>query len=309
MSLLVKFDDIQTKIDNIQNEAKKAINLYNDYEQYLKNTFEEDSELKYRNKLNNSRQSFLNQKEVNLNLEIDQVNEIITMENNTNLEDSLNEIRCKSRILNFKTCALSESLAIRRIIHTENKFLGRIFSASELIKYQHILGLSDYLDCNNNLDQALISVCDQDEINLETIRLLVEGGADINAEGEYGERALICAAEHDNSNAVKLLLDYGANINIKNRSDATALIEASFRGNFETVKLLLNWGNDIDIDSKDNIGITALIEASSEEHVEVVQLLLENGADVNVRNNDGDTALMLTSNQEIRDLLLERGVN
>jgi ankyrin repeat protein len=56
---------------------------------------------------------------------------------------------------------------------------------------------------------------------------------------------------------VKLLLDKGANVNARNAVAETALTHASQKGNTEIVKLLLSKGADVN--AKDDAGWTALM--------------------------------------------------
>ena len=105
--------------------------------------------------------------------------------------------------------------------------------------------------------------------------------------------ALIEETRKGHTETVKLLLDKGADVNMKTDNGETALIEASENGHIEVVKLLLDKGADVN--AKDNYGNTSLILASSYGYHEVVSILLENGADVNAITNSGYTALRLAT--------------
>ena len=82
---------------------------------------------------------------------------------------------------------------------------------------------------------------------------------------------LIHAAENGHLEVVKLLLDKGANIDAQDNADSTALIEASIAGHKAVVKLLLEKGTKVDIKTK--AGKTALQYAEEKEHKEIAQLL------------------------------------
>lgn len=56
-------------------------------------------------------------------------------------------------------------------------------------------------------------------------------------------------------------------------------------------------------------GDTFLIAASRQGSLKIVKSLIGYGADVNAKNNDGRTALMLTSNLEIAKLLIDNGAD
>ncbi|KAF8497808.1 ankyrin repeat protein [Russula emetica] len=75
---------------------------------------------------------------------------------------------------------------------------------------------------------------------------------------------------------LRLLLERGADINAQNRGGRTPLHFASITGKLEAVRLLLKHGADVE--AKDNDRMTALQEAAEEGHDEVVKLLRERGA-------------------------------
>lgn len=79
----------------------------------------------------------------------------------------------------------------------------------------------------------------------ETIRFLLEKGADVNAKGQYGVTALMKAAEGGRSENVKLLLEAGADVNAKDDAAETALVYAKERGYLEIVYILKQAGAKI----------------------------------------------------------------
>lgn len=117
----------------------------------------------------------------------------------------------------------------------------------------------------------------------ETVQMLLEEGADVNAlRGKYGPA-----------------LKYG-----------TALQAASSNGDKTTVGLLLKW--KASIDSLEGHYGTALIAASYKGCKDIVQLLLESGADANPEMDFYGTPLyaaLLAGHDEIAKLLLDRGAN
>ena len=151
--------------------------------------------------------------------------------------------------------------------------------------------------------------------NIERVRELLDRGADINSQDDYGLRlrlrvgyantALIFASYQGHTEIVKLLLDRGADPNIQNDKGYTALKLTEY-GNIDIIESLLNRDADPNIQTDD--GDTPLMFASLEDHIETVQLLLSRGADPNIRDRNGETALMQASengNIEIVKLLLD----
>jgi len=62
------------------------------------------------------------------------------------------------------------------------------------------------------------------------IRLLVDGGADVNSANERGETALHCAAENGHVSAILALKELGANMDVRNEEQKTALEVAAANG-------------------------------------------------------------------------------
>ena len=150
----------------------------------------------------------------------------------------------------------------------------------------------------------------------KTIKILLDHGADINAESDYGNIALLLASGNTKNNStyhtVKLLLNRGANINLRNRYGETALMYAvkclRTTSTKKTVKLLLDHGADINI--QDMHGDTALMYAidRSPLNKEIISLLLKYKPDVNIVNKSGSNALLIllqwsTSKTVIRQLI------
>ncbi|MDQ6665019.1 MAG: ankyrin repeat domain-containing protein [Acidobacteriota bacterium] len=126
--------------------------------------------------------------------------------------------------------------------------------------------------------------------NLETMRILLAAGADVNAKNAFDATALMwCAGDIGKA---RLLIDRGADVNARSKLGRTPLlIAAAYDGGFEIVKLLLDKGARIAI--RDNaVGTTPLLMASGANEAATVKLLLEKGADANEKDRAGNTALM-----------------
>jgi ankyrin repeat protein len=125
----------------------------------------------------------------------------------------------------------------------------------------------------------------------EATRLLVEHGARVDQGFEEGYTPLMEAVTiHPGAiDTVVILLDHAAKIDATNRDGDTALVYAAECGNVNVVKLLLNRGADINHQNKQ--GCTALMLAASYADEKTIQLLLQRGANVNVQNHKGQTAM------------------
>ncbi len=171
-------------------------------------------------------------------------------------------------------------------------------------------------------DKSSVNVADDHEItplmyaaengSVEAMRLLLDRGADVNAQNAFGSTALMWSVS--DAAKVRLLLDHGAEVSTAARSGRTALIIAAFTNpSAEVVRLLLakgakvdvmdkrhvtpmnaaTFGNDTattrllldagaDIETADTfIGLTPLMNAAGNRNVDAVKLLLAKGAKVN----------------------------
>ncbi|HZM01881.1 MAG TPA: ankyrin repeat domain-containing protein [Candidatus Saccharimonadales bacterium] len=148
--------------------------------------------------------------------------------------------------------------------------------------------------------------------DMETLKLLLNKGADVNAKDTNGTTALMGAVMTGRTDAAKLLLDKGADINAKDYSVGTPLMIAAYQGNASMVKLLLD--NDADINTK-VIGVlddTALMSAVMSCNTNVVELLLDKGASINQKDSRGQTALInatILGDTNVVKLLLAKGAD
>ena len=113
--------------------------------------------------------------------------------------------------------------------------------------------------------------------NIDNIRQLLKQNDLVN-ERRHGDNwtALMLAAQYGHTETVKLLLDRGADVNTKTNYGNTALIKAAFYGLTEAATLLLDRGADIH--ATDNDGSSALMAATQNGHNKCLYELLEYGA-------------------------------
>jgi ankyrin repeat protein len=156
-----------------------------------------------------------------------------------------------------------------------------------------------------DLDAALIKAAlEGDE---ERVRMLVAGGADLNAKGRAQWTPLVAgeapaASGGDNTGMADALFGEGA----VSAGDAdgqgwTALMTATIEGHVEVVRVLLELGAEVDVESKK--GWTALRFAVSMDEAGILRLLLAAGADANVADGEGATALMQAARENSEESL------
>jgi ankyrin repeat protein len=161
------------------------------------------------------------------------------------------------------------------------------------------------------------------EGDLESVKALVEAGANVNLATAGSWTPLLTAINNRNYRIAGYLLDHGANPNTPNNPAGwTPLYLATDNRNIEggdypvpkpdidhleIIKLLIAKGANVNGTIRDNTltrtiftmqwffeaGATPFIRASMSSDTELMKLLLQNGADPKARTNNGDTALTL----------------
>lgn len=101
------------------------------------------------------------------------------------------------------------------------------------------------------------------EGDLETVKVLVGAGADVNQATNYGWTPLLTATQNRNYKIAQVLLEHGANPNIANKGGWSPLYLATDNRNIE--------GGDYPVRAPDM------------DHLELIKLLLDKGANVNAR--------------------------
>jgi len=158
------------------------------------------------------------------------------------------------------------------------------------------------------------------EGDLESAKLLLDAGANINQTTEYGWTPLLTATNNRHYVLGKYLMEHGADVNIANKGNWTPLYLATDNRNIEGgdypvpkpdmdhleyIELLLEHGSDPNRPAKDNTltrtiftmqwfyedGCTPFVRAAQSSDVELMQLLLDWGADPFLKTAFGDTAL------------------
>ena len=127
----------------------------------------------------------------------------------------------------------------------------------------------------NGFTPIFCAICRWSLDSISKVRVLLEAGANPNLGDDDGDETPLMRARNDE--ICSLLIDAGADINAQRSNGVTALmIAAQQTGNLEKVKLLIKAGADIN--ARDNTGNTVLSFAKKIEDNEIIKLLIKAGA-------------------------------
>jgi ankyrin repeat protein len=110
--------------------------------------------------------------------------------------------------------------------------------------------------------------------NVRTMRLLRMAGVNVNPRTRCCP-PLFLAASEGRLNSVRYLLDQGADVNAQDDRGRTALTEATFYGNLDVIKELLLRGADVNAISDSGTALDISINA---KHAGLIELLKHYGA-------------------------------
>lgn len=127
---------------------------------------------------------------------------------------------------------------------------------------------------------ALCAACMKS--NFDMIDTLIKAGADVNAgfiQDEYPILNMVCYAPKlsDAEKLVKLLIENGIiRINVGTENNRVPLISAVSRGNYQICKMLIEAGADVNITN--SLGLTPLEMAKRQSRKQIYKLLIKHGA-------------------------------
>src|SRR5262245_17900903 len=158
------------------------------------------------------------------------------------------------------------------------------------------------------------------EGDMESAKLLLDKGANVNQVTEYGWSPLLTATNNRHYKLAEYLIQHGADVNLANKGNWTPLYLATDNRNIEGgdfpvpkpdidhleyIKFLLDHDANPNARSKDNTltrtiftmqwflesGATPFVRAAQSSDIELLKLLLQYGADPLLKTDFGDTAL------------------
>ncbi|KAI9110703.1 hypothetical protein K1719_018141 [Acacia pycnantha] len=170
-----------------------------------------------------------------------------------------------------------------------------------------------------------------DKGNIRCARLLVEGGANVNARCNDGRTPLHRAAANGDRRMVEMLVEMSADPTITDDRDHSALDIASDEGHKEIVEIMAQ-GEEVltaarhgdvkkletllkrgaSVQYRDQYGLTALHAAAMKGHKEMVSMLTETGLDLECEDEEGHAPLHMaveSGDQETVQVLVNKGAN
>ena len=156
----------------------------------------------------------------------------------------------------------------------------------------------------------LMHACENGDV--DAINILLNAGANPNIADIDGYTSLHNAVEGlCSTETLKAIIDHGADVNASNKANETALLIACRKRNIDAMKVLLH--SEANPNIADVKGDT-LLHSVIQNHLsnETLQSIIDHGVDVNAINNDGESALLLAckTGQKISlSLLLRSGAD
>jgi hypothetical protein len=198
----------------------------------------------------------------------------------------------------------AHSLSLENARLQQNTFA--LYSARYWSDHTRLAGITDHV--SSDVVSALQAASSKGHDGV--VQILLDGGADINAQGgEYGN-ALDAASANGHITTLKMLVHNGADVNARSGRHGTALHAALLSGSSEVVQTLLETGADVN--AKDADSRTVLYGASQEGLDQIVLILLEHGAEPNALGGEYGTALQvaaLNGRREIVRMLMLHGAD
>lgn len=156
--------------------------------------------------------------------------------------------------------------------------LARAILDKDVVTVTMLADKNQVPNLRNNMER-LPSLEAADTGDIRLLSELVENGAYMEYQDEWGESLLAVASRGGHVEVVEYLIQRGALLDSKSLFGFAPLHLAAGKGHVDVVRVLLEHGAEID--SRSTFGETPLHLASGKGHVDVVRVLLASGEDVN----------------------------
>jgi ankyrin repeat protein len=217
-------------------------------------------------------------------------------------------------------------------VNAQNEFgsTALIWSATDLAKVRLLLAHGANVNTASKRGRTALFLAAMTDRSADTVRLLLAKGADPKITDSFKNTILNAAAAGNDIETIRMIINAGVDVNAANVIGTTPLIvSAGSNGNVQAVKMLLSKGARVNavavvpflypgVAPKSGVptlgSITALGMAAPFGSPELIRALLDAGADVNVKDARGMTPLMLAVGTDHQDpaviqMLLDHGAN
>jgi hypothetical protein len=179
------------------------------------------------------------------------------------------------------------------------KELGLINSIDDFprVNWKFPILVTESVDALANDTTSLIIACKEN--NRETISKLIAKGIKINETDLLGNTALMYSIGEGDLETIKILLDNGANIKIKGKE--MSLLQFASNGDRKLLKFLLKEGAEVD--SQNIYSEPALYYAVMNKRKDLIKILVENGANPHISNYQGKSPYSLAKNAEFKEIV------
>lgn len=170
------------------------------------------------------------------------------------------------------------------------------------------IGLIDRDDTDPQSNKKFILAPEETQIN--NINFADFAGIDLHELSRNVVLPLYYASLRGLPVSVKMLIEKGASVNAQGGYCGNALQAASYKGFEDVVQILLN--NNVDVNALGGKYLHALQAASVAGHESIIQMLLDKGADVNIQGGEHGTALQAAAywgREVVVQILLGQGAD
>ena len=141
--------------------------------------------------------------------------------------------------------------------------------------------------------------------NLESVRVLLQHGADVNIQDRKGRSALWHSCYYGKEAAAEALLQHGATVDIQEQYNRTPLMWSCCQGNPAMTEILLQYGADVNKQcfEQSYVGITVTSIMKHGHSTECLELLIIYSADINMKNRHNKSALEIATDGEMTNTI------
>jgi len=172
-----------------------------------------------------------------------------------------------------------------------------------LALYYNKLKVVDFLIKNHadlNLKKKSVIVAAADSCTIDTIKLLINHGAQFN--NEIGFNAITRALINERYD---LMLEF-INMGIDIKKNGTILRRAVSEKQYPAIKILLNQNIDVNFHTPDGVfpyNPTTVLIAAEKDDFDTVKLLVENGADITIKDEYGERPFLAAQKNKNKEMM------